>query len=104
MRKTIAMTGSLAFLLMAPTAFADSTTLGTDITTEAGSAWNKIEGNWIQFRGKVKEQWGKLTDDDLTQIQGQRDQLVGRIQKAYGISVEDANKEVTDWENSVVAP
>ncbi|MBK8161284.1 MAG: CsbD family protein [Rhodospirillaceae bacterium] len=74
------------------------------ITTEAGSTWNKVEGNWVEFKGKVKEQWGKLTDDDLTQIQGQREQLVGRIQALYGISVEQANKEVTDWENRVVGP
>ena len=63
-----------------------------------------IEGNWIEAKGKVKEHWGKLTDDDLAQIQGQREQLVGRIQALYGISVEEANKEVTDWENKVVAP
>lgn len=104
MRKLFAVVGSCALLLAAaPLASADNAVV-TDINTAAGSAWNKIEGNWIEFRGKVKEQWGKLTDDDLTQIQGQRDQLVGRIQKLYGISVDDANKEVTDWENRVVAP
>jgi len=100
MRKTFAVAGSLAFLLTAvPMALAEGT-----ITTETSSAWNKIEGNWIELKGKVKEQWGKLTDDDLAQIQGQREQLVGRIQALYGISVEEANKEVTDWENKVVAP
>ena len=66
--------------------------------------WDIIEGNWNQAKGKVKEQWGKLTEEDLAQIQGQREQLVGRIQALYGISVEEANKEVTDWENKVVAP
>jgi uncharacterized protein YjbJ (UPF0337 family) len=100
MRKTIAVAGSLAFLLAAaPLAWAEGTA-----TTETSSAWNKIEGNWIELKGKVKEQWGKLTDDDLAQIQGQREQLVGRIQALYGISIEEANKEVTDWENKVVAP
>lgn len=104
MRKIFAVMGGCALLLAAaPLAMAENST-ATEINTEAGSAWNQIEGNWIVFKGKVKEQWGKLTDDDLTQIQGQRDQLVGRIQKLYGISVEDANKEVTDWENRVVAP
>lgn len=104
MRKSFAVMGVCALLLAgAPTALAENST-ATDISTEAGSAWNQIEGNWIVFKGKVKEQWGKITDDDLTQIQGQRDQLVGRIQKLYGISVEDANKEVTEWENRVVAP
>ncbi len=103
MRKRFAVAGSLAFLLTAvPVALAEGEP--TTINTEAGSTWNKIEGNWIEFKGQVKEQWGKLTDDDLTQIQGQREQLVGRIQALYGISVEEANQEVTDWENRVVGP
>ena len=103
MRKCFAMAGSLAFLLTAmPAALAENAV--PTINTEAGSTWNKIEGNWVEFKGKVKEQWGQLTDDDLTQIQGQREQLVGRIQALYGISVEQANKEVIDWENRVVGP
>ncbi|WP_084565857.1 CsbD family protein [Mesorhizobium sp. LSHC440A00] len=47
--------------------------------------WNRVEGNWKQFKGKVKEQWGKLTDDDLDRIAGNRDQLEGTIQERYGI-------------------
>ena len=46
--------------------------------------WDRIEGNWKQFTGKVKEQWGKLTDDDITQINGNREQLEGKIQARYG--------------------
>ncbi len=42
--------------------------------------WNRVEGNWQQFKGKVKEQWGKLTDDDLDTINGRQDQLEGKIQ------------------------
>ncbi len=103
MRTSYAVAGSLAFLLAAaPVALADNAV--STINTQAGATWNKVEGNWVEFKGKVKEQWGKLTDDDLTQIQGQREQLVGRIQALYGISVEQANKEVTDWENRVVGP
>ncbi|CCE97881.1 Hypothetical protein SFHH103_03389 [Sinorhizobium fredii HH103] len=49
--------------------------------------WNRVEGNWKQFKGKVKEQWGKLTDDDLDQIAGKRDQLEGKIQERYGLDV-----------------
>ncbi len=41
--------------------------------------WNRVEGNWKQMKGKVKEQWGKLTDDDLDVINGKRDQLEGKI-------------------------
>ena len=57
-----------------------------------------IEGNWKQLKGKVKEQWGKLTDDDFDVIAGKRDQLVGRIQERHGISRDEAEKQVKDWE------
>ncbi|CDX20523.1 hypothetical protein MPLB_1870054 [Mesorhizobium sp. ORS 3324] len=46
--------------------------------------WNCMEGNWKQAKGKVKEQWGKLTDNDLDRIAGKRDQLEGIIQERYG--------------------
>jgi len=48
--------------------------------------WNRVEGNWKQMKGKVKEKWGNLTDDDLTAINGQRDQLEGKIQERYGLA------------------
>lgn len=57
-----------------------------------------IEGNWTEFKGKVKEQWGKLTDDRLDVIAGKRDQLRGEIQQAYGLSKEEAEKQVKDFE------
>jgi uncharacterized protein YjbJ (UPF0337 family) len=63
--------------------------------------WDRVEGNWKQFSGKVKEKWGKLTDDHLTQINGKRDQLVGRVQEAYGISRDDADRQVSDWERTL---
>lgn len=56
--------------------------------------WDRIEGNWKQFAGKVKEKWGKLTDDDLTAIAGKTDQLVGRIQERYGIEKDAAAKDL----------
>ena len=59
---------------------------------------DEIGGNWKQFKGKAKEKWGKLTDDDMTVIEGNRDQLVGRIQERYGYAKAQAEKEVTDWE------
>lgn len=52
------------------------------------------EGKWKQIRGQVKEQWGKLTDDDLDRVEGQRDQLVGRVQERYGHAKAEAEKEV----------
>ena len=59
---------------------------------------DRIEGNWKQFKGKVKEQWGKLTDDDLDVIAGKRDQMVGRMQERYGIAKDEAEKQLSDWE------
>lgn len=59
---------------------------------------DRIEGNWKQFKGHVKEQWGKLTDDDLDIISGKRDQLLGRIQERHGISRDEAEAQVNDWE------
>ncbi|MGZ5092417.1 MAG: CsbD family protein [Burkholderiales bacterium] len=60
--------------------------------------WDRIEGNWKVFKGKIKEQWGKLTDDELDVIAGKRDQLIGRLQKAYGITKDEAERQVSEWE------
>lgn len=59
--------------------------------------WDKIEGNWKLYSGKVQERWGKLTEDDLDVIQGKREQLEGRIQKAYGIARDDARRQVEEF-------
>ena len=56
--------------------------------------WDTIEGNWEQFRGKVKKQWSALTDDNLDTIAGQRDQLSGKIQDFYGISKDAADAQI----------
>jgi uncharacterized protein YjbJ (UPF0337 family) len=59
--------------------------------------WDQIEGKWKQASGKVREKWGKLTDDDLTVINGRRDQLVGKIQERYGLAKEAAEKQVDEF-------
>jgi len=59
--------------------------------------WNRFESSWKQMKGKVKEQWGKLTDDDLDMINGQREQLEGRIQERYGYQKDKVKQEVEDW-------
>lgn len=59
---------------------------------------DRIGGNWKQFKGKVKEKWGDLTDDDMTVVEGKRDQLVGKIQERYGYAKDQAENEVKDWE------
>ncbi|MCB1510906.1 MAG: CsbD family protein [Hyphomicrobiaceae bacterium] len=63
--------------------------------------WDRIEGNWKQFSGKVKEKWGQLTDDEIDQMAGKREQLEGSLQAAYGRSKDQARKEVDDWLNSI---
>ncbi len=62
--------------------------------------WNIAEGNWKQFKGQVKEQWGKLTDDHLDVIAGKRDQLLGKIQESYGITKDEAEKQIRLFEAS----
>ncbi len=61
--------------------------------------WEQVRGNWNQFKGGVKQQWGKLTDDDLTYVEGSRDKLVGRVQERYGIEKDEAERQLQDWES-----
>jgi len=60
-----------------------------------------IKGQWKQLKGKIKEKWGKLTDDDLTEVEGRRDYLIGRIQERYGIAKEKATEQVRDFEREL---
>ena len=62
--------------------------------------WDRVEGNLKQFKGKVKQKWGKLTDDQLDVISGNRDELVGKIQESYGIAKDEAEREVKAWEGT----
>ena len=61
--------------------------------------WDRVEGQWKQIKGKVVEQWGKLTDDDLDVIAGKRELLAGRIQERYGVSRDEAEKQVEQWKS-----
>jgi uncharacterized protein YjbJ (UPF0337 family) len=63
--------------------------------------WDRIEGNWKQFKGRARQQWGKLTDDELEQIKGHRDELIGRIQERYGIERDEAERQVRTWEGGL---
>ena len=65
--------------------------------------WDRIEGNWNQYKGGVKQQWGKLTDDQLDVSSGKRDVLVGKIQEAYGISKDEAEKQMTAWQGMQIS-
>lgn len=62
---------------------------------------DRMEGNWKQLKGKAKEKWGELTDDELDRIDGKTDQLVGAVQKHYGRSRDEAEKEVNAWQRDV---
>ena len=63
--------------------------------------WDQIRGDWKQITGKVKQKWGKLTDNELTVINGQREQLVGVLQERYGYEKEIAENEVNDFTNGL---
>lgn len=59
--------------------------------------WNRLEGNWKQFKGKIREKWGDLTDDDIEKIEGHREQFEGMLQQRYGYAKDKAKEEVDDW-------
>ena len=62
--------------------------------------WTTVQGNWNEAKGKVKTKWGRLTDDDLMQVQGQKDRLVGVIQQKYGIAREKAEEQLDEFMSS----
>jgi uncharacterized protein YjbJ (UPF0337 family) len=66
-----------------------------------GINWNQIEGDWKQFKGKVKQKWGQLTDDELDEIAGNKDILVGKIQERYGIGKEEAERRVREFTDTI---
>lgn len=60
----------------------------------------ELKGKWNQLQGETRKQWGKLTDDDVAEVKGERDKLVGKIQERYGIAKEEAEKQVDDWKHA----
>ena len=59
--------------------------------------WDQIEGKWKEYKGRARTNWGKLTDDELDQVAGKHDELIGRIQHRYGVEREEAERQVNDW-------
>lgn len=88
---TAVTVGSLPMVVQAQTT-------GQTVQADTKTIWEKFKGGWNQTKGAVKEQWGKLTDDDLLEIEGRRDQLVGKVQARYGITREQAEAQVSTWE------
>jgi uncharacterized protein YjbJ (UPF0337 family) len=64
-------------------------------------SWDRVKGNWNKYAGQVRQEWGKLTDDDIAVINGQRQELVGRLQIRYGLAKEEAEKQVDRWEKTI---
>lgn len=94
----LAIVLALSPAVVAPS-FAQTTTAPPP-TTAPSPFWEKMKGSWSQTKGAVKEQWGKLTDDDLLAIEGRRDQLIGKLQTRYGITREEAERQVGAFEKS----
>ena len=63
--------------------------------------WERISGNWAQWKGRVRERWGKLTDDQLDVVAGRRDQLSGRIQEVYGLDKDEAERQLNNWQRNL---
>lgn len=65
-----------------------------------GINWDEIEGDWKQLKGKIRQKWAELTEDDVEEVGGKKDVLVGKLQKRYGIAKDEAEKQVNDFGNS----
>jgi uncharacterized protein YjbJ (UPF0337 family) len=67
----------------------------------ASMNWDRISGNWTQWKGRVRERWGKLSDDQLDVVAGRRDQLSGHIQEIYGVTKDEAERQLTNWQRNL---
>jgi uncharacterized protein YjbJ (UPF0337 family) len=69
----------------------------SDVARETTMNWDQIEVNWLIFKGKLRSNWAKLTDEDITRINGRREELVARLQDRYGFARTEAEREVGAW-------
>ena len=63
--------------------------------------WDQVKGNWKQFKGKAREKWGELTDDELDVVQGKQEQFAGLLQKKLGCTKEEAKKKANEFIDSM---
>jgi uncharacterized protein YjbJ (UPF0337 family) len=63
--------------------------------------WSQVEGQWKTLKAKARQKWGKLTNDDIEQIRGRRDELIARLQKRYGDERDDLERQVDDWVRTI---
>ena len=62
--------------------------------------WDQIQGNWVQYKGKLRQNWNMLTDEDITRIAGRREELIGRLRERYGFAAAEAEREIEAWTRS----
>jgi uncharacterized protein YjbJ (UPF0337 family) len=74
---------------------------GDEANRSEAMNWDRVEGNWKEFKGKVQQKWGKLTNDDIDVIEGKRMQLSGRLQQRYGVAKDEAERQIDSWLKSV---
>jgi uncharacterized protein YjbJ (UPF0337 family) len=84
---------------IAPTGAAASAALLL-MAREITMTWDQIEGNWLHFKGKLRHNWAKLTDEDITRINGRRDELAARLQERYGFARSEAERDISAWVRS----
>jgi uncharacterized protein YjbJ (UPF0337 family) len=71
------------------------------MSKEVRNVWDQIAGTWKQVSGEAKKTWGKLTDDELMQVNGNREILAGKIQEKYAITKQEANRQIDEWANKL---
>jgi uncharacterized protein YjbJ (UPF0337 family) len=62
--------------------------------------WDQIKGKWHEIKGSIRAKWGELTDDEIEELDGNREKMVGKIQQKYGVAKEEAEKQVDEWTKS----
>jgi uncharacterized protein YjbJ (UPF0337 family) len=97
LRRSFAKAGLKFRQLRSNATFSFLFALASRLNKENDMNWDQIAGNWKQFEGKVQQQSGKLTNDDLQQVRGDQKMLAGKIQERYGLSKEEAERQVRDW-------
>jgi uncharacterized protein YjbJ (UPF0337 family) len=93
----VALIGGVALVVVGSKHWANRNFSRATVRKERIMNWDQISGQWKQYKGRAKEKWGKLTDDEIDVIEGKRDQLVGKVQERYGIARDQAEKEVDQW-------
>lgn len=68
--------------------------------SKSDETWNQVQGAWEQVKGSIKKTWGKMTDDDIAECKGSREQMIGKIMQRHGVDRADAESQVSQWQSS----